>query len=76
MTGEGVCGLVVGSFKPLGCEVVRHDACSKALQPRIFNFIESVGVQNRNERVMVCDDRKVTDTRKKDVALSNGPSNS
>ena len=46
MTGEGVCGLVVG---PLGGEVVRHDACSKTLQPRIFNFVKSVGVQDRDQ---------------------------
>ena len=48
MTGEGVCGLVVGSFEP----VVRHDACSKTLQPRIFNFVKSVGVQDRDQGVI------------------------
>ena len=76
MMGEGVCGLVVGSFKPLGGEVVRHDACSKTLQPSIFNFVKSVGVQDRDQGVMVRDKRKVANASKKDVALSNGPSNS
>ena len=31
MKGEGICGLVVGSLEPLGCEVVCHDACLKTL---------------------------------------------
>ena len=71
MTGEGVCGLVVG---PLGGEVVRHDACSKTLQLRIFNFVKSMGVQDRDQGFMVRDNRKVANASKKNVALC--PSNS
>ena len=76
VTGEGISGFVVGSFEPLSCEVICHYMCPKALQSRIFNFIESMSVQDGDQGIVICDDGKMVNASKENVALLDSPSNS
>ncbi len=70
---ESVCSFILGAFEPLSCEIVSHKASSKSLEARIFDFIQSMGIQDGDQWAMVCEDREVVGSREEDVAHLHSP---
>ena len=70
---ECIWGIVKDTFDPLRGKVVGHDSTFEALEAWIFDFIESVVVEDRYKRMVIGDDCKVGQACKKQLALSDGP---
>ena len=63
----------MSALEPRGCEVVSHDLGLEALKAWVFNFIESMAVEDWDKRVVICDEGEMGEACKEEVALYDGP---
>ena len=51
--------MIHSPLAPLCSEIDSHCSSMEAMESRIFNFFQSVTVQDRDKQIVICDDYKV-----------------